>query len=198
MFTIIPYFSPLVYRFHGATFCAATGFDHRVGWIATSALLPIFTTLVLRLINKDWVLQEGTERNQNTEDWKSRLALEWTAATVVLEVLIMLTGRVTVTEVIFDRLLQGKLQFMLVAIMTAAMVPTCAWRPLSLLYSNPSRRLHKSMIWLLVVISAAYSFLVFLLRMFLDMEGYADLALDFVLPWNYRWQIPRPAWSEWL
>lgn len=198
MFTIIPYFSRLTYRFHGATFCAATGFDHRVGWIATSALVPIFTTLVLHLINKDWVLQEGTERNQNTEDWKSRLALEWTAATVVLEILIMLTGRVTVTEVIFDRLLRGKLQFVLVAVMTAALVLASAWRPLSLLYSNPSKPFHKSLIWLLVVISAAYSFLVFLLQIFLDMEEYADLALDFVLPWNYRWQIPRPAWSEWL
>jgi hypothetical protein len=37
-----------------------------------------------------------------------------------------------------------------------------------------------------------------LLQIFLDMEEYADLALDFVLPWNHRWQVPMPAWSEWL
>jgi len=198
MFTIVPYFSRLTYRFHGATFCAATGFDHRVGWIATSAILPIFTTFILHLINKDWALQENTERNQNTEDWKPRLALEWTAATVVLEVLIMITGRVTVTEVIFDRLLRGKLQFVLVAMMTLSMVVASAWRPLSLWYSNPRRRLHNSLIWFLVVISFGYSLLVFLLQIFLDMEEYADLALDFVLPWNHRWQVPVPAWSEWL
>jgi hypothetical protein len=198
MFTIIPYFSRLTYRFHGATFCAATGFDHRIGWVATSALVPIFTTLTLHLINKDWALQENTERNQNTEDWKSRLALEWTAATVLLEVLIMITGRVTVTEVIFDRFLRGKLQFVLVAMMTLTMVLASAWRPLSLWYSNPTRRLHKSLIWFLVVISFGYSLLVFLLQIFLDMEEYADLALDFVLPWNHRWQVPMPAWSEWL
>jgi hypothetical protein len=198
MFTIVPYFSRLTYRFHGATFCAATGFDHRVGWIATSAIVPIFTTFILHLINKDWALQENTECNQNTEDWKSRLALEWTAATVVLEVLIMITGRVTVTEVIFDRLLRGKLQFVLVAMMTLSMVVASAWRPLSLWYSNPRRRLHNSLIWFLVVISFGYSLLVFLLQIFLDMEEYADLALDFVLPWNHRWQVPVPAWSEWL
>ena len=196
MFTIVPYFSRLAYRFHDATFCAATGFDHRVGWVATSALVPLGTTLILHVLNKDWALQEGTERNQNTEDWKSRLALEWTAATVVLEVLIMTTGRVTVTEVIFDRLLRGKLLFVFIAVMTLAMVLASAWRPLSLLYSNPRRRLHNSLIWFLVVVSFGYSLSVFLLQIFLDMEEYADLALDFVLPWNHRWQVPNPAWSE--
>ncbi len=198
LFTIIPYFSRLAYRFHGATFCAATGFDHRVGWIATSALVPISTTLILHFLNKEWALQEATERNENTEDWKSRLALEWTAATILLEFLIMITGRATVTEVIFDRLLRGKLQFVLVAVMTAALVLASAWRPLSLLYSNPNRALHKSLVWFLIAVSFVYSFLVFLLQIFLDVEEYADLALDFVLPWNHRWQLPKPAWSDWL
>jgi hypothetical protein len=197
LFAIVPYFTRLAYHFHGASFCAATGFDHRVGWIATAALVPIVATLNLHVINRDWVLGQAADRNRKTASWMSRLTLGTAAATVILELLIMLTGRVTVIHILFDRLLKGTFQIFLPLLSTLALALVSAWLPLSLMYSNPNRWLYKSVSWSLLGFALGYSIMVFLLQIFLDMEEYADLALDFVLPWNYRWQNPNPAWSEW-
>ncbi|KAH7389683.1 hypothetical protein DE146DRAFT_173904 [Phaeosphaeria sp. MPI-PUGE-AT-0046c] len=197
IYSTLPYFLRLAYTFNGATYTAATGFDHRLGWVGSSALIPLLATLAVHLLNRTWVLRQGAQPNRNTEDWKARLALDLAAATVVLELLIMLTTRITVIQICVNRVMQDKLAIIIPALITLSIILATAWTPLARAYRNPRRWLHKVMPWVFLILSCGYAMLVFLLQIFMDMEELADLALDFVLPWNHRWQIPNPDWLEW-
>ncbi|KAF2112807.1 hypothetical protein BDV96DRAFT_689039 [Lophiotrema nucula] len=81
LYSTTPYFFRLVYTFKGASYTAATGFDHRLGWVSISALVPLIATLGLHLLNREWALRQGAQPNRNTGDWKARLALGLCAAT---------------------------------------------------------------------------------------------------------------------
>lgn len=197
LMTAIQYFARLTYKWENRTFCAVTGFDHRLGWIALSSFAPIIITTGAYLQNKKWTLASFARQSVSEDDWSPRLALQIFAAAIILELLIMLTGRITVIQVTLLRLLQGKLQLFVAILSTAAAILMSAWQPLSLRYSRPQSRLHKILPRALLATSFIYAVLVFLLQIFVDVEEYADLALDFVLPWNFRWQLPSPDWTQW-
>ena len=48
----------------------------------------------------------------------------------------------------------------------------------------------------LLRLALGYAFAVILLQIYLDKEEYADLALDFILPWNSRPPILNLAWVD--
>jgi hypothetical protein len=58
---------------------------------------------------------------------------------------------------------------------------------------HPNSWLRRITPWLVLLGAFAYALLVFVLRIFVDMEELVDLRLGFVLPWNYRWMIPGPS-----
>jgi hypothetical protein len=196
MYTTLPYFLRLTYTFEGATYTAATGFDHRLGWVGSSALVPLIATLAAHLLNRKWTLRPGAQPNRNTEDWKARLALDLGAATVLLECLIMLTTRITVIYIFLNRVMKDKLALIFPAVITLSMVLASIWTPLAMAYRNPRRWPHRILPWAFLIFSFNYAILVFLLQIFMDMEERADLALNFVFPWNYRWQIPNCGWLD--
>ena len=80
--TVIPYFIRLNYEFGRASYCAATGFDHRAGWVAGFALLPLVTALALHLINKTWAPGPMFQHAARRSDWRLRLALDAGVATL--------------------------------------------------------------------------------------------------------------------
>lgn len=194
--TILSYFIRLNYKYGRASFCSATGFDHRIGWIATASLGPIIATLIIHLLNKEWKLQPTASREVRTTDWRLRMALDLTAAALVQDTLIMYTGRISLLQVVVGRILKNRLPIVSTIVIVVLASIISFWQPLSLAFSNPTRWLHKSLCLIALFLAFLFSLLVFILQTFLDMEEYADLALDFVLPWNYRWQIRDPSWSE--
>lgn len=113
IFPINSYLTRLAYHFHGASFIAATGFDHRVGWIAFSAPVPTISTLNLHLCSRKWNLEPAADRNRKTANWTSRLTLGIAAATVITELTIKLTGRITVIHLFLDRLLKDTFEIIL-------------------------------------------------------------------------------------
>ncbi|CAI6334248.1 unnamed protein product [Periconia digitata] len=190
LFSVIPYFLRLGHR-------AATGIDHRVGWVAMSALVSTLATLAMHAIGREWTLRLHVPPHRNTERWQTRLALAMAMATMLLEFLLNATSRITATQILFTRILQGREHLLLAPLVTLVLGITSAWGTLSRMYSNPNRWFHKAMPWIFISIASGYTILVCLLQIFMDMEECADLALDFVLPWNARWQVQSPRWAQW-
>lgn len=104
----------------------------------------------------------------------------------------MVSGRVSFLAVCVRR--PDIMQFMLAGLLIIASLLVPGWRMIALMYSNPNTWLHKAVPWLALAGAILYAILVFLLQMIVDMVEIADLRLDFVLPWNYRWQVPGPKW----
>jgi hypothetical protein len=112
--------------------------------------------------------------------------------------MIMLTGRISVIQIVLERLLKHNLALVVSVVVMGISALGSAWSPLSLSARNPNRMLGTQITpWLALILAFTYSVLAFLLQIFLDMKEYADFALEFVLPWNYRWQVPSPLWSKW-
>ncbi|PWI64586.1 hypothetical protein PCL_09516 [Purpureocillium lilacinum] len=198
------YFKRLSYTYGRATFCSATGLDHRIGWVATASLGPLLATLVLHLRNESWELWVPVPHHAMMADWRLRLAIDLATAALVKDILIIFTGRKSIAWLVGSPLasLLGNPIVSTIAILILSFVFT--FQPgLAAFINNPDRwlhrflydpRLHTILLLLTLALAFAYSVLIFLLQIFLDVEECADLALDFVLPWNYRWQVPNPSW----
>jgi hypothetical protein len=199
--TLAKYFLRLNYKYRRATYCSATGFDHRVGWVAASAVPSIAAAMMMHCISREWNLWPGANHTGSNSDWRFRLAFDATVAGLIWEILIMLTGRNTVIRVFYLTFVQHREDLVLAGFLTTFLLVVGTWRSLSLMWSNPNRLLHKLgqrvLPSLFVGFASCYAISIFFLQIFLDKEEFADLALDFVLPWNYRWQIPDPAWTQW-
>ncbi|KAK5054601.1 hypothetical protein LTR84_001492 [Exophiala bonariae] len=199
LFTTTMYLHRLHYTFRRATYCAATGWNHRSGWVALAALVPVLQSLALHISNVKWGLRPNLVHDEvRTYDLNFRLALDTMAAAVIQELLIMLTGSFTsITLIIRHFLTQENRRYLLTALLLFGSVGIVLLRPLALTLNNPNHWIRKSVSWLMLIGATAYAVLVFVLQIVVDMEEYADLRLNFVLPWNYRWQVPCPAGLRW-
>jgi hypothetical protein len=199
--TLAKYFVRLNYVYGQATYCSATGFDHRVGWVAASAALPIVASMMMHFVSRDWKLWQGSDLLGSNSDWQFRLAFDTTVAGLIWEIFTMLTGRNTVIRVFYITFVQHREDLMLAMFLTSSLLVIGMWRSLSLMWSNPNRLLHqlgqRVLPTIFIAFASCYAVSIFFLQIFLDKEEFADLALDFVLPWNYRWQIPDPVWTQW-
>lgn len=61
---------------------------------------------------------------------------------------------------------------------------------LSLWYCSPNNRLHKYLPWLALTVVFAFAVSSFLPQVFIDVVKSADLALTFVLLWEWCWMLP--------
>jgi hypothetical protein len=197
--TIYPYIKRVFfYSFGRADYVAAMGTDHRSGWVAIAALVPVVQGLILHMLNSEWRAEQrlGFDRQMDVADWKYRVALDVAVAALVQETLIRVTGRITPLA-LFNRNFAEYLQYIITAILIAIPFIVSAWSVISHKFSNPNSWLRRITPWLVLLSAFAYAVLVFVLQIFVDMEELADLRLGFVLPWNYRWMIPGPSWLTW-
>ena len=193
-FTIIPYFKRVNSTFLNSTYCAATGLDHRSGLVALSALLPIIMSLVFHIMNNKCALRTPGTRFNTTHDWRIRLAFDTVLAIAVLEVIIVFMGRITPTALLERHSKDMLIKDLFILIVFLGFLGYF-WTVLGIVFSRPT--IKTTARWLLLALILGYAIIVFLIHIFVDMEEYADLALNFVLPWNFRWQEPGPKWPSW-
>ncbi len=200
VFAALPYAVRLSYTHLGMTYCATTGFDHRAGWLALSAFIPLTGTLGLHSMNKTWKVQnliaQPALTSQRPWNWPWRFSVDLFGATLLLNFLINLTGRNSLIGLL-GGFIQRYITLILFIVGATLFAAWCCYSALQLLFSNPDRWPSKVVLGSALVGVIGYAISVFLWQIFLDMEEYADLALDFVFPWNYRWMQPAPGWLGW-
>jgi hypothetical protein len=81
---------------HTAIYLAATGFDHRLGWVSFGGLISTVITLLRHIVNVEWSMAPNLHLpRRSTFDWKMEVWLEIIAAALGQSMLMRLTNRMT-------------------------------------------------------------------------------------------------------
>lgn len=84
-----------------AIYIAATGLDHRLGWVAFRGMVSIFITLLRHVINVDWSSNPNLHLpRRSTFDWKMEILLEIVAAAIGQSTRSMLMRRISTSTLI--------------------------------------------------------------------------------------------------
>lgn len=180
---------------HHDFYIAATGLDHRLGWVAIGGMASTLVTLLRHLLNVEWSIDPNLHMPRRSNfDWKLEVWLEIMAAAVAQNMLLKLTNRITAHTFLnrFWRTLDGKYLFTALAFISAYCLQYrhALWNRLQ----SRSTGLRKTLKIACMVFTAVYIALVAFVQVFADVEELADLRLGWTFEWNYLWKAPDPSW----
>ena len=180
------YIERLKVRYHSASYVAALGLDHRMGWLAIGALATTLVSLPIQLINTRWRVRT----NVNDEASKRWPELAWVAliAASIQDVLQHLTNRplfLFVSGVLWlhrnSRRILGRFVIVYWALnlaILAFIIRKVRWRRDRIFY----------LLGILCVVMVPIVQLVY------DIKEVLNIRDEKYEPWNYRWAVNDPPW----
>jgi hypothetical protein len=180
---------------HSAIYISATGFDHRLGWVALGGLVSTLLTLLRHAVNVEWSVNPNLHLpRSSTFDWKMEIWLEIIAAAIGQSMLIRLTNRIT-SSTLRSRIFNLDAGRYITTISALLVLFVIQYRvPLMASLRRRSSGLRRVFFVAFVLVSASYVVLVAFLQVFTEVEEIADLNLGWRFGWNYNWRVPDPSW----
>ncbi|KAH8748496.1 hypothetical protein F5882DRAFT_422089 [Hyaloscypha sp. PMI_1271] len=180
---------------HSAIYISATGFDHRLGWVALGGLVSTLLTLLRHAVNVEWSVNPNLHLpRRSTFDWKMEIWLEIIAAAIGQSMLIRLTNRIT-SSTLRSRIFDLDAGRYITTISALLVLFAIQYRvPLMASLRTRSSGLRRVFFVAFVLVSASYVVLVAFLQVFTEVEEIADLNLGWRFGWNYNWRVPDPSW----
>lgn len=187
--------------YHPTTiYIAATGMDHRLGWIAFGGMVSTTITLVRHLVNVEWTLHPALQLPRPgpaPTSWKAELWLEIVAAAAVHTILLRLTNRVNPIDIAFRVLDFHTGWYLIGTVATVLLILVEFQRPLvgTILATRRRRRnMLKVLTVFLLLLTAVYIGILAFIQLFADVDEVADIRLGWEFGWNYLWAVPDPNW----
>jgi hypothetical protein len=180
---------------HTAIYIAATGMDHRLGWVAFGGMISTVVTLLRHAVNVEWLINPNLHLPRRSAfDWKMEIWLEIVAAAIGQSMLMRTTGRIS-SYTLFSRLLDSLSERYIITALTFLSMFCIQYRhPLSAGLRRRSSGVRTVLKVAFMVLTATYIATVAFLQIFVDIEELADLRLGWVFGWNYLWRVPEPSW----
>jgi hypothetical protein len=180
---------------HTAIYIAATGFDHRLGWVAFGGMVSTVLTLLRHTVNVEWSLNPNLHLPRRSNfDWKMEIWLEIIAAAIGQSMLMRLTNRSS-TSTLRSRIFNLDSGRYITTASTFLVLIGIQYRePIMAAMRRRSSGLRRILLALFMLVSALYIVTVAFLQAFTDVEEIADIKLGWVFGWNYLWRVPEPNW----
>ncbi|KAI4212982.1 MAG: hypothetical protein LQ351_004326 [Letrouitia transgressa] len=163
--------------YHGATFVAALGFDHRMAWLAIGAMVAALSSIPVLCINAHW----DTRYREISASSNRVFELYWTIsiAALIQDVLQQLTNHPSSFQILGEYLFcRVELVFFWLLIPPIALYHYRRRIPISLVATV-------GMLW---AVSVA------IIQLIYDILEVVDLENEEYRPWNYRWALKDPPW----
>ncbi|KAI4175953.1 MAG: hypothetical protein LQ346_007967 [Caloplaca aetnensis] len=168
------YLSRLQMRYHGATYVATLGLDHRMGWLAIGSLAAAMFSIPLHLMNTQWCVRLTARIRPHSYD---EVMVALIVAAVAQDVLLGLTNRPSTLAILFLRM---KLD-----------LPTLCVFSMFALAFRFRRLLHGRVV---IVAVSCWLFSVVMLQLVYDILEIREIRAGVYHPWNYRWAVKNPHW----
>ncbi len=168
------YLSRLQMRYHGATYVATLGLDHRMGWLAIGSFAATMFSIPLHLINTQWSIRPTTRMSSHSYD---EVIVAVIVAAVAQDGLLALTNRPSTLAVL---LLRMKLDLQTL----------CVFSMFALVYRF--RRVFNGRV--VIVAVSCWLFSVMMLQLVYDVLEIREIQAGVYHPWNYRWAVKSPHW----
>ncbi|KAL9615075.1 MAG: hypothetical protein Q9167_000498 [Letrouitia subvulpina] len=175
--SIAAYKRRLSATYHGATFVAALGFDHRMAWLAIGALVAALSSIPILCLNTRW----DTRSREASAPSNRLFELYWmiSIAAFIQDMLQQLTNRPSSFQIISQYLF-----FRVELVIFWLLVPPIA------LY-HYSRRIPISLV---ISVGMLWAVSVAIIQLIYDVQEVIDLGNGEYRPWNYRWALKDPPW----
>lgn len=171
------YIGRLRVRYHGATYVAALGLDHRMGWLAMGSCAAAMFSIPIHLMNTQWTLR--SKETLPTADKYAEDVMCVIVAAGVQDTLLALTNRPSTLGLLG---LQGSL----------GLQSLCAIMVLGLGYKF-RRWVPGGVISTVVLL---WLVLVAMVQLVYDTKEVAEIQRGVYRPWNYRWAVKAPPWRS--
>ncbi|KAI4161508.1 MAG: hypothetical protein LQ342_004792 [Letrouitia transgressa] len=175
--SIAAYKKRLNATYHGATFVAALGFDHRMAWLAIGALVAALSSIPILCINAHW----DTRSREASVSSNRLFELYWTIsiAALIQDVLQQLTNHPSSFQILGQYLF-----FRVELVVFWLLIP-----PIALYHYR--RRIPISMV---VSVGMLWAVSVSIIQLIYDIQEVVDLENEEYRPWNYRWALKDTPW----
>ena len=178
--SFLTYVHRLGYTYHGATYVAALGVDHRMGWLSIGALVAAVESVPVLLVNREWIVEKGVEIPRHQEREKA----EWLSVLIaagIQDLLQCVTNRPISVRAIWYILFYSKGFMCLWGLMLAL----AAWyykRRFPVILATFAGR-----VW---IVSVA------MVGVVCDIDELMDIEMGYFQAWNYRWAVRDPTWRS--
>jgi hypothetical protein len=181
----------LTYR--RATYVAALGLDHRIGWLEVGALGTLVMSIIIHIQSLEWkVIQRPTDSvlSAMTRDNLSWTFLEIALAGLIQDFLLMATNQYG-TLLFFQAIFYSLARFvthgggLFLVIILSVFVGLNMKRILHFLSRGP--RKHPE--WWSLLLAACFVPTI-ILQIYQDAEERHQIEQGIYWPWNYRWAVP--------
>ncbi|KAI4138935.1 MAG: hypothetical protein L6R39_006542 [Caloplaca ligustica] len=176
-FHVAFYIGRLNIRYHGATYVAVLGLDHRMGWLAIGSFAATILSLPMHLVNTQWRVRSKADLPTSSSQGYRVIVLAAVFAAIVQDILLTLTNRLSAFGV-FGLRRTLDLRFLCACLALVIAFKFRRWVPRSAT----------------TVVVFAWLLLVAMLQLVYDIKEVMEIHGELYHPWNYRWAVKTPPW----
>lgn len=182
------YYQRLHITFHTATYVGALGLDHRIGWLAINTFVLTMMTIPLHAINIRWEVTP----NARITTYRGLMELGFTilVAALIQDILGIITNHPNAFSVMVEPFLIfiSRPDIGAFAAVVVFAIVSIGGHFITVRRAMP----------VVAVLVMMWIFLVAISQVVWDVAEFRDVVAGRYQPWNYRWAVRDPPWSELL